>query len=311
MNKLFSNLFALAVLGMVVFLFRVQLVATYDRFLRSYFPCQQPIAYSIGTFDKRFGVSQAEFLSSVKVAEKIWEKSIDRNLFDYSPTGRLKINLIYDKRQQVTDSLEEIGTAVDSTKASYDALRVKFETAKAALEADQRLYESKKNAVDGRLASYNNKVESWNAKGGAPRSVYAELAAEKASISSDIAELESLRKKINDEVNEINKIVPTLNSMARSLNLNVESYNTVGGSLGEQFEEGLYKSGPSGEEIDIYQFSNSDKLVRVLAHELGHALGLDHVSDPDAIMYSLNESGNDKATESDLLELNTLCGVKK
>jgi predicted Zn-dependent protease len=48
----------------------------------------------------------------------------------------------------------------------------------------------------------------------------------------------------------------------------------------------------------------------VLAHELGHALGLDHNEDSKAIMYRLNNGINEKLTNTDLVALKALCGIK-
>ena len=48
-------------------------------------------------------------------------------------TVGLKINLIYDYRQQATEKLSGLGIVVDDNQASYDSLKVKFEALKKEL----------------------------------------------------------------------------------------------------------------------------------------------------------------------------------
>ena len=72
-------------------------------------------------------------------------------------------------------------------------------------------------------------------------------------------------------------------------------------------EEGVYFFEDGKKEIDIYEFSSREKLIRVLAHEFGHALGLEHLDNPKAIMYYLNEGTNEKLTTDDLTALKQKC----
>jgi hypothetical protein len=65
-------------------------------------PCERPIEYSLGVFDERFGMTQAEFLAEATVAEGLWEQTLGRELFRYVPGAQFKVNLIFDTRQEQT-----------------------------------------------------------------------------------------------------------------------------------------------------------------------------------------------------------------
>src|SRR3989344_2673923 len=90
-------------------------------------PCVEPIKYAIGSFDRRFDLSHTDFLSALSEAEAIWEKSLGRELFSYAPeVGELKINLIYDYRQEVTEELSEIQGEVKEDEALYRFLQSQY-----------------------------------------------------------------------------------------------------------------------------------------------------------------------------------------
>src|SRR5436190_875481 len=109
MNKLLKIIVSIGLIGVIVFIFQGPLKSTLTEFEARYFPCRQPIAYSLGQFDTKFGISKTDFLSAVATAEAIWEKPIGKELFNYTPDGALKINLIYDARQDATTKLKSMG----------------------------------------------------------------------------------------------------------------------------------------------------------------------------------------------------------
>jgi predicted Zn-dependent protease len=274
-RKVFNILLSLVILGALFYQFR--------DFVFPPKPCTEPIPYALGTFDERFDVSEEYFLQALAEAETVWEKAIDRDLFAYAPENSdpevLKINLVYDYRQQATEKLSDLGSSVQNNQASYDLLRVKFETLKAE-------YEQKQEEFDARLKAWNR----------TPR-----------TDQKEYRELRALQSDLNETAEEVNALVAELNRLARTLNISVDKYNTVSTSRGETFEEGVYVSDVLGRKIDIYEWGSRAELVRLLAHELGHALNIEHVADPKAIMYQLNQGENTTLTGADMEALKIVC----
>ncbi len=321
MNKILKNVLLIAVLGIAVFIFRTPLSNLFFNLENKFLPCRQVIVYSIGTFDARFGMSKADFLSAVREAEQIWEKPVNKQSFQYSTstdtsiilTNSLKINLIYDYRQQATAVLNKLGITITDSQNSYDSLKTKYDALKASYLEEKATFDARVSAFDARKSAYESKVTEINNRGGATKEEYANLNAEKIWLQNEAAAINQMQADLNTKVDDVNAMATVLNRLIASLNLQADQFNSINkeraGSTGE-FEEGTYISGPSGREIDIYQFDDRNKLVRVLAHELGHAFGLDHVSDPKAIMYRLNNGVNEKLTNADLAELKQRCGIK-
>jgi Zn-dependent peptidase ImmA (M78 family) len=243
-------------------------------------PEAYPLAYSIGKFDDRFGISREQFLATAAEAEALWERAAGRQLFTPQRDATFKLNLVFDERQERTLEARKVKTAIDSKGRSYDALVWQHARRMERMKESEARYDVAVKALRKRLDDHNATVASWNEKGGAPAQEYARLERELADMKSAEADLERLRTDISDDVAAINDLVSQINDVATENNMQITYYN---GAFVEsrEFEQGVY----DGTGITIYQFSELPELRLALAHEFGHALGFDHVDDPVAVMH--------------------------
>lgn len=270
-------------------------------------PCDAPIEYSLGRFDAKFGISKADFLADAAAAEKMWESAIGKDLFKYSTDGSLTINLMYDERQATADQNRALGAQVDQTQAQAQQVKIAFENLKARYESERDQYQALSAQLSSRLAAYNAQVDSWNKQGGAPASEYKKLQAEKADLQTLRNQVELMRTEVNSLADQVNASVSQYNALVKSENAVIHVINQ---SADREFEQGEYVSDASGRRINVYEFEGKTKLIRLLAHEMGHALGLDHNDDPDSIMYYLNKSQVMELSDSDLAALKNICRIK-
>jgi hypothetical protein len=269
-------------------------------------PCEEPLTYRIGKIDEKFGLSTKEISDIAVTAVSLWGKAVSRKLFQASPTGEIEINFVYDYRQEATDKLKTLSYNIDNTKSSYDDLNARLESHKKEFDQKSAALSDEFNSYNARMAAFNRAAATMP-KGGFPEQVYKRFMAEKNELQSIQSHLQAQQEEMKGLVDTINKLVVVINEIATNLNLNVVHYQDTVAPVAKEFNEGVYLAEKGKKTITVYQFNDRNRLIRVLAHEFGHALGLEHIDKPNALMYRVNQSDSIELDQADIALLKDRC----
>lgn len=264
--------------------------------------CASPIVYTIGDIDPRFGVSREEMKEVLEDAAALWNHAAGKTVFEFGEEGTLPVRLMYDERQATT----ELGGVISQEQAAYDLKKVEVDRLMSEYERQTRAYEAMGATYEREKSAYEEEVAGWNRQGGAPSAQYQKLEERRLALERSRVQITSEADRLNEMVDDINAAVKELNSLAEHVNKTVNVFNKLAGN---DFDQGRYVRDEEGTRITIYEFENRAQLLRALAHEFGHALGIEHTKSPQSLMYPYNSGKSLALTSEDVEALKQACDL--
>lgn len=269
--------------------------------------CPVPISYRLGEIDGSFSITDAEAKAAIATAADLWESRAQQDLFVYDAAADFEINFVFDDRQATANAQTTDQQRLDTIAEQNNSVRSQIAALQTAYEQRQAAFSTEKTAYETQLQKYNERVQQVNDRGGAAPAQYAELEEEQRALASLSDDLRVEAASLNKLASQLNEVSAEGNRLIETYNGEVRDYNAQYGQQHE-FTQGDYRGG----EINIYKFSAESELVAVLAHEFGHALGIEHVEEPGSLMYYLLDDELDLSpslSDSDLQAYTEVCST--
>jgi chromosome segregation ATPase len=275
--------------------------------------CAQPLAVKIGDIDPNYKLSKSEVKNDVTQAINIWNKSYGKEILVYDESAKLPINFVYDNRQNLIDQGQAASQQVDKLKQTLDQQQNTLNQQKGNLDPEYQQLQKDSQDFKQKLDQFNQEVDYWNKQGGASPQEYQKLKQEQADLkiqaddlNSRIQAFQQKAQNYNSQLNQFKQDAQQFNQEGSQLN---QISQNISDAISQQPEEGIYESSADGQKIDIYFVVKQQELIHTLAHELGHALGLEHNEDKASIMYPFTDNVI-TPSKTDLADLTEVCRTK-
>lgn len=258
-------------------------------------PFDTRLHYRIAEVDPRFKLSIEQVKSISQQATQIWKDGTGQDYFVYDPNAQLAIHLIYDERQQESEQRREHLSQLQSNQQHWLEKKQKLDQIEQQIVRNKQVLYLKQQQLNQQIQLHNQ--EQHNAQQN--RSSIANLEyfqQRQQALAQNVQLLQQEINQYNQTIVALNQQIDELNALDQQLNASVNQYK-------QRFKPHLFHKGLfNGKQILIYEFESEDDLRLTLAHELGHALGIQHTDDPQALMHPIMKDQNTahfRLTQSD------------
>lgn len=271
--------------------------------------CTETLAFRVGNIDERFPLTETELGEMIKGAVAVWSEAAGSNIAVYSKNSGIDVNLVYDKEQKLSDREKQFRDRIEEQEYSISVNGREYNRLNSAYEDLVEEFRKESSDIEKKINTLNEWVKQKNRRGFS-ESDFKEYKRRERDIDNAKAQLMQQQAVLKIKADELSTKVDLLNKKIEQKNELVDEYNRMFAGQ-RKFTQGAYEWRTESRTINIFYFVDKNELKLTIAHEIGHALGLHHVSNPQSVMYEMIGDQNFEhinLTLQDMQELRTVCG---
>jgi len=281
----------------------------------------------VGVIDNYYvdKLTPSELRQIVTQIEKKFESQLKFDVFNYSSSG-VPIDIVYVPDEELEKQVLQNILLLEKKQKKIDTMKKSFLGDKRQIKEHQEnlnKFASHINIIMHSLNSYimdTNKIRTYTKKEYQTRLLYVEE--KQKRIDRDVRSLRKERRVLQRKIDKYNKDIRAVNQLVKEHNylsqktirMNRNTSKIKGSTIVMQKVrlDSFYENGQKREKksvdhtvskIEIYGFENKNKLKAILAHEIGHLVGIPHINTKYALMNPIlqdNQIENLSLTQEDI-----------
>jgi len=263
----------------------------------------------IGTIDNYYSdkISTKELKKIIDEIEVTLESQVGFDLFNYSKTGK-PIDIIYMPPLKLEEKIAYKMKVLKKKKEKIEEIKRFFPDEKNKIKKYQKNLHKFALLINKMTKEVNNYVQKANRQRNFTSAEYKNaqlyVKTKQNRIDRDIKNLRKERRSLRRMIDKYNKKIYRMNVIAKESNRLSNQINKMSRSIkkikGRTFGlkeltlKTYYKDGKKVKEktvknsmtkIEIYGFDSLQQLKAVIAHEIGHLVGIPHINTKNALMH--------------------------
>lgn len=253
--------------------------------------CQSPLGWRLGNLDPAFNLTEAQAIKLISAAASMWNNASGKELLRYDPAQGFVIDFKFDARQQqlLKQRLLQRNLARydDAIEPGLETLPEKF------AELDQKIadFNQQKAQLQQQISQFQPNAQNAEAQ-------RRQLEQQQQSLIREADWLEQQRQQLLRDQNYLNETIRQRNELVQTAEQPTAA---------AAFEVGLMTIKQLQRQMTIFAFSSETDLIATIAHEFGHAFGIEHTEEPDSIMFHQLNAQQQQLTAADLRAWQSTC----